>query len=268
MQPLTYGAREMDPETGLVFMRARYYDPTLGRFVSEDPIALAGGINPYAYVSGDPLGGRDSNGLCPEYQFYHVDGGGGLGECRTLSGYSKALFSWSYLQSGFSRRFGARGNAATSGGQRAAILGGVVAEEGDNDRARHISPCTVAKLALLATAVGDGLFVAAIVSGAGTAVGFGKLAVPVGRTLVANAGSRFGMVTFRQAAGQTAEAMAINLDVAARKVGIEAADWGKGAYISANVSMAPGLEAGWRDWVPGFATSAALRTMNEACTSR
>jgi RHS repeat-associated protein len=49
-----YTGREPD-ETGLIFYRARYYDPMLGRFVSRDPIGLAGGINRYAYVNGNPV---------------------------------------------------------------------------------------------------------------------------------------------------------------------------------------------------------------------
>lgn len=63
-QPLKYGARELDAATGLYYLRARWYDPDLGRFVSEDPIGLAGGINPYAYVGSSPMNGTDPSGLC------------------------------------------------------------------------------------------------------------------------------------------------------------------------------------------------------------
>ena len=50
--PLEYTGRENDGTTGLYYYRARYYSPALGRFVSEDPIGLKGGLNRYAYVRG------------------------------------------------------------------------------------------------------------------------------------------------------------------------------------------------------------------------
>jgi len=40
--PFQYTARESDPETGLYYYRARYYDASTGRFVSEDPIGFRG----------------------------------------------------------------------------------------------------------------------------------------------------------------------------------------------------------------------------------
>ena len=49
-----YTGRENDG-TGLYYYRARYMSPVMGRFVSEDPIGLAGGDNIYAYVGGDPV---------------------------------------------------------------------------------------------------------------------------------------------------------------------------------------------------------------------
>lgn len=63
-QPLRYMAREADPVTGMYYVRARWYDPVDGRFISEDPIGLTGGLNTYVYVGNDPINGRDPSGLC------------------------------------------------------------------------------------------------------------------------------------------------------------------------------------------------------------
>ncbi len=60
-----YTGREWDAETGLYFYRARYYDPQLGRFMSEDPIRFSGGVNFYAYALGNPLRYTDPFGLAP-----------------------------------------------------------------------------------------------------------------------------------------------------------------------------------------------------------
>jgi RHS repeat-associated protein len=55
VNPFQYTARESDTETGLYYYRARYYDPTTGRFIREDPIRwFSGTINFYDYVHNDP----------------------------------------------------------------------------------------------------------------------------------------------------------------------------------------------------------------------
>ena len=46
------------------YYRARYYNPTTGRFLSEDPIGFAGGINLYAYANYNPLSMKDPFGTC------------------------------------------------------------------------------------------------------------------------------------------------------------------------------------------------------------
>jgi RHS repeat-associated protein len=63
---LRYTGREQDPETGLYYYRARYYDPDLGRFLSPDPLGFGGGdVNLYAYVGNNPLNANDPTGNCP-----------------------------------------------------------------------------------------------------------------------------------------------------------------------------------------------------------
>ena len=63
--PFRYTGREFDPETGIYYYRARYYDPAIGRFASEDPIQFKGGIEFYAYGQGNPITRTDPLGLCP-----------------------------------------------------------------------------------------------------------------------------------------------------------------------------------------------------------
>ena len=63
---LRYTGRKLDDLTGLYQYRARWYDPELARFISQDPIGLAGGINPYEYAAGDPVNLRDPSGLNPD----------------------------------------------------------------------------------------------------------------------------------------------------------------------------------------------------------
>jgi RHS repeat-associated protein len=63
--PFQYTGREFDPETGLYFYRARYYDPSSGRFISGDPLRYGGGSNFYAYAGNNPTDLVDSYGLAP-----------------------------------------------------------------------------------------------------------------------------------------------------------------------------------------------------------
>ena len=59
---LQYTGRENDG-TGLYYYRVRYYNPAIGRFISEDPIGFLGGINEYVYVDDDPMDFIDPFGL-------------------------------------------------------------------------------------------------------------------------------------------------------------------------------------------------------------
>jgi RHS repeat-associated protein len=61
--PYQFAGYRYDNETGLYYVRARYYSPTLGRFLQADPIGIAGGRNLYAYVGNDPINLIDPLGL-------------------------------------------------------------------------------------------------------------------------------------------------------------------------------------------------------------
>jgi RHS repeat-associated protein len=70
--PIRFQGQQHDDETGLAYNRHRYYDAASGRFVSQDPIGLHGGINVYAYARNsiswtDPLG-LTSNESSPSTQ--------------------------------------------------------------------------------------------------------------------------------------------------------------------------------------------------------
>jgi len=62
--PLRFAGQYHDAETGLHFNRHRYYDPKVGRFISKDPIGLAGGVNVYQYAP-NPVNWADPLGLSP-----------------------------------------------------------------------------------------------------------------------------------------------------------------------------------------------------------
>jgi RHS repeat-associated protein len=63
LNPYRYTGREYDTPD-LYYYRARYYDPTIGRFITPDPIGfLSGDTNFYRYVGNDPVNFVDPSGL-------------------------------------------------------------------------------------------------------------------------------------------------------------------------------------------------------------
>jgi RHS repeat-associated protein len=62
---LGYQGQLSDPATGLIYLRARWYDPSTAQFLTQDPLqALT--QEPYAYASNNPISNSDPTGLCAD----------------------------------------------------------------------------------------------------------------------------------------------------------------------------------------------------------
>lgn len=74
-----YTGHMNDPDTGLVYMQARYYDPAVGRFLSTDPVGPSPGntfnFNRYDYAGNNPVNNIDPNGK--ECTGSHITDGNG-----------------------------------------------------------------------------------------------------------------------------------------------------------------------------------------------
>jgi RHS repeat-associated protein len=64
--PYAFTGREWEAESGLYYYRSRYYDPRIGRFLSEDPLQWRLTLNLYAYVRNNPVRWIDPFGLKEE----------------------------------------------------------------------------------------------------------------------------------------------------------------------------------------------------------
>ena len=69
-----YAGHRYDAETGLIYMRARYYSVAIGRFLSPDPIGYADGFNLYTYAANSPLNFIDPTGLAGQFAAQGFEG--------------------------------------------------------------------------------------------------------------------------------------------------------------------------------------------------
>jgi len=97
--PFRYAAREKDTSE-LYYNRARYYHTGIKRFLSADPIGLAGGANPYIYAAASPTNFRDSGGTILDtlldigfigYDLYRLVKDNVLGDCDNFGENALAL---------------------------------------------------------------------------------------------------------------------------------------------------------------------------------
>lgn len=102
MRIRVYPGQSFDQETGFHYNYHRYYDPRTGRYLTPDPIGLAGGINLFAYAWNNPVNSIDPIGLFGlgaagggSFTFFGFRGGIDL-ELRIIKDFNKSIFEgWS-----------------------------------------------------------------------------------------------------------------------------------------------------------------------------
>ncbi|MCL4722796.1 MAG: RHS repeat-associated core domain-containing protein [Rhodocyclaceae bacterium] len=191
--PLQYTGRENDG-TGLYYYRARYYDPRLKQFISDDPIGLAGGVNYRSYVNGNPVVYTDPSG-----RYIWIAGGAIAGGIfGGIAGAAQAIASGqSFSQIAVATATGAAGGAvtgafATSSWIITAGLGAAVSGISNVINQQYSTGCVNWTQAGKATL--SGFAGGALGAWGGSAV-FGNMANP------AMNGSAFGAAQFAQTVG-------------------------------------------------------------------
>ena len=62
---MRFSSKYRDAETGLYYFGYRYYNPTLGKWLTRAPLEEAGGLNLYGFVGNDPINAVDPDGRLP-----------------------------------------------------------------------------------------------------------------------------------------------------------------------------------------------------------
>jgi RHS repeat-associated protein len=208
-QPLRFAAREWDSMPRLYQVRARWYDPQSGRFVSEDPIRLAGGINPYVYANNSPTNLTDPYGLCPTQppafrESAHQENEKTL-DCYMLegvTGYARRRANWLFgiaRGDGFSAMFGRRGSPVAPSGQGEPDGTGALASAATTQRGSvsvRVAQCiSAASAGALANAKSGAVGGAVIGTAYGGFVG-GRIGAGLGGSAGAVVGTSVGAPTF------------------------------------------------------------------------
>jgi RHS repeat-associated protein len=91
----TFQGREIDWETGLIYFRARWYNPETGRWLSKDPIGISGGLNQYAFCGNNPVNFCDPSGLAPGDN-YSTQDEAAIAASQEICGQSTEYGGWIY----------------------------------------------------------------------------------------------------------------------------------------------------------------------------
>ncbi len=95
---ITFQSKYYDTESGLYYYYNRYYDPNTGRFTTEDPIGIAGGLNLYRAFGNNPVSYVDPWGLMIWIQGYNAPHSGT--NSNILLDLNKLLDIWIFMSEG------------------------------------------------------------------------------------------------------------------------------------------------------------------------
>jgi RHS repeat-associated protein len=242
------------PGTGY---RARYYDPVLARFISEDPIGLDGGVNPYAYVENDPINNRDPSGLeCVRFS-------DGRKVCR-LELIKVTAVGGDNGANGFSNNFGNQSARGRGGIPTVGNYPTISAQPPALRENIHITAlkCGVQSANLAFAAVTDLTVLSGVGIGLKAAVRGGATALELGGAVLGRWASEELSARFLYGAPEHATMRAIS------KSG---ANVGFGMSVSGGSSMVsdegPSLGGFLRGFVPGLNTRDAYRQAKSTCGS-
>jgi RHS repeat-associated protein len=107
--------REYTFNTGLYFLGARWYDPNVGIWLSNDPIGISGGLNQYEFCGSNPINFADPFGLCSEMS--QTDWQPWMPDC--IPDWLKGLFD-------AVQNFAGEANIAVEAGQAGVEMGGAI----------------------------------------------------------------------------------------------------------------------------------------------
>lgn len=131
LNPIRYKGYYFDKETNLYYLKARYYDPSVGQFISPDDYSFLdinniSGYDLYAYCKNNPIMFRDKNGHLPEWLGWIISGLTiGAGIALTATGYG-GIIGGILIGAGAGSIIGGYSSKVSGGSFTAGYFGGLL----------------------------------------------------------------------------------------------------------------------------------------------
>lgn len=250
--------------TRLYYMRNRWFDPETGRFMSEDPIGLDGGVNLYAFGGSDPLNSWDPSGLS-DCKFAYTGPNCPPGTIlQTMTIVAGGSDPWGDFSGGGGAGGGAEGIAGSNDPNAIQDVddagSGDEDQKGDdaeqNNKAQKLA-CRMARIELALQFSVDALVLTGVGAGARTAL--------AGRQVITKAMQKAAKKARKKLWRNQVRNLYRGLE-AGRGMQARGIAEGVGEYgmaVAGNISTGP--HESWFDVLPGFATWQAYKEMKAAC---